>query len=149
ELNGNAWTPLGTFSSTYYGSPAVYSLAVYNGDLIAAGIFDHADGDSTGGVARWDGSTWRPMATNAPVPQVNALAVHGTRLIAGGALTNFDGVGQWDGTTWSAVGAGLQQGPPDNFPATVTGLQVVGDKLYAVGGIYNSGATTFTGLPQW
>ena len=41
-------------------SALVYALAVYNGELIASGVFDSAGGQSCANIARWNGTSWRP-----------------------------------------------------------------------------------------
>ena len=41
--------------------PRVYALTVYNGDLIAAGYFHVAGGQSAPHIARWNGSVWQAL----------------------------------------------------------------------------------------
>ncbi len=40
----------------------VRALAPFRGNLIAGGSFSQAGDSTVGGIARWDGTTWRPMA---------------------------------------------------------------------------------------
>jgi len=83
------WQPLGVPGNLR--GVAVYSLAVYNGQLIAGGAFP-------GGVARWDGHAWGPM--NALSGPVNALGVSAGRLYAGGAFAPGPGAPQNGVTRW-------------------------------------------------
>ena len=39
----------------------VDSLGVYNDSLFAGGYFTQADSVPATGIARWDGSSWRPV----------------------------------------------------------------------------------------
>jgi hypothetical protein len=41
----------------------VYSLTVFDGDLIAGGIFTEAGDTSASYIARWDGFEWTPLAS--------------------------------------------------------------------------------------
>src|SRR5207244_2479119 len=64
-------------------------------------------------------------------PSVNALAVSGSDLYAGGSFTNAGGVAatniaKWNGSTWSALGSGMN--------GFVSALAVSGTDLYAGGG---------------
>ncbi len=133
--DGSAWHPLGDGVGPNF-TGFVQALAVYNGELIAAGLFASASGTSASNIARWNGSAWQPLGagTNGTV---NALAVRAGTLVAAGSFTQAGGVAasniaSWNGSTWSALGAGTN--------GTVLSLAVLqnGD-LIAGGGFTQAG----------
>ncbi len=121
-----------------------YDLAVYGGDLIAAGHFDVAGGNAALHLARWDGSAW--SALGDPDGDVNALALWNGQLVAGGSFHNVGGVSalriaRWDGSQWHALGNGLS--------STVEALTVLDGELYAAGSFATSGSTTLNNVARW
>jgi len=118
KWSGAAWSALTGPTGTGVDN-AVYALTTWDdgsGDaLYAGGQFIAAGGVSAGRVARWDGSTWSPLAgplgagLNGPV---NVLTVYdngsGSALYAGGNFWSAGGVAvndlaMWDGGAWAAV----------------------------------------------
>lgn len=89
-------------------------------DLFAAGKIVTNGGMAVNGIARWDGSNWRPLGSGlGPIPPAfinvtymmvgcpnGSLVVAGTFTSAGGLPAT--GLAQWDGADWS-------------IPATVAG----------------------------
>src|SRR5512137_2978642 len=68
----------------------VLALALYQGEIYAGGDFAVSDADSVAHIARWDGEVWQPLGSGmagGAWPNVTALAVHGSDLIAGGGFT--------------------------------------------------------------
>jgi len=89
----------------------VRALAADANALYAGGAFSHASGVAAANIARWDGSTWRPLGAGTDGP-VYALFVDGGDLYAGGAFTTAGGstannIARWDGNAWSSVDAGV------------------------------------------
>ncbi len=91
-------------------------------------------------IARWDGTNWYALGSgvNGVIGSgyVEALAVIGTNLCAGGTFTNMGGVpasriAKWNGNTWSALGSGTA--------STVLGLYSSGNDLYVGGGFRTVG----------
>jgi len=87
--NGSTWQTLGRGLST-----APHDLALYDGDLIAAGDFTMAGGVSANRVARWNGAAWQALGDGLTgctgfgcVPRVRSLAVYGNHLFAAGNFT--------------------------------------------------------------
>jgi trimeric autotransporter adhesin len=98
--NGEEWRPLpGLPMDSTLGvvAPQVEALAVYHGELIAAGDFG-SPLPSMGNVARWDGHVWRPL-DNHTQHTITCLAVHDGALYAGGIA----GIERWDGTGWESI----------------------------------------------
>src|SRR5436190_17288185 len=61
--DGASWRDLGGTSFPGSSSGSVLALAVYNGDLIAAGHFEGAGGVAAHNIARFDGTAWHAMST--------------------------------------------------------------------------------------
>ena len=123
KWDGSTWSALGSgmgSSDLYEPWSSVSALAVNGTDLYAGGWFTTAGGVSANCIAKWDGTAWSPLGsgmnwrTGDPSGDgsVNALAVSGTDLYAGGTFTTAGGVpanyiAKWDGTAWSPLGSGV------------------------------------------
>jgi hypothetical protein len=80
--------------------------------------------------------------------QVNALAVSGGTLYAGGSFTYtldysvpLNHIAQWNGSSWSALGSGM------NYQ--VNALAVSGGTLYAGGRFTTAGGNSANSIAQW
>jgi hypothetical protein len=132
--NGTAWEAL--YPSAPFGT--VLALAVYHGELIAAGVLQTPT--STPSIMRWDETAWVPVGGGVTDPFggfVYGLAVVGDELIAGGRFhsmggTPADHVARWDGTAWRALGAGTDV-DVDTIYAAGAGALVTGLFLQAGG----------------
>jgi len=76
----------------------VTAIAVYNGDIIAAGDFVMAGGVAANRIARWDGTTWAALGDGVN-GEVYTLTVYNDELIVGG---EFDTAG--GGTVYGIAG---------------------------------------------
>jgi hypothetical protein len=77
-------------------------------------------------------------------PNVNALAVSGSTLYAGGDFTTAGGnaannIAPWNGSGWSALGSGLSGAGSDGYSPQVYALAVSGSTLYAGGDFTTAG----------
>src|ERR1035441_8652022 len=132
KWDGSAWSALGSGMNG-----GVSALAVSGTDLYAGGGFSKAGGVPANYIAKWDGSAWSALGLgmgggDGQPPVVNALAVSGTDLYAGGIFMTAGGVpatniAKWNGTAWSALGSGIG----GSFPYSVSALAVSGTNLYA------------------
>ncbi|MEV0810646.1 S8 family serine peptidase [Micromonospora sp. NPDC050200] len=115
--NGTRWAALGAPSlSGGCCGPFVRAVTVFDGALIAGGVFTQADGRSVNGIARWDGASWTPLLRpnsagvsggvnvtgGAASPGIAALAVCTAgpgpvrdTLVAGGSFALTGGVANW------------------------------------------------------
>ncbi len=154
RFDGSEWHPVGTgidlvnYSYPYLG-PWVRAMTVYNGELILAGIFDRAGGAPASYIARFDGTTLRPLGGGLQLTydeaDVRALAVYGNELyaaghfdLAGGQPAN--GIARWDGTTWRPLGSGLMVSINNTvgFPRSLhvhNGMLIVGGEFDRAGGV--------------
>ncbi len=131
--DGGSWQPMG---SGMAGSGAgVLALAVFNNQLVAAGVFTSAGGVSVNNIARWNGSSWQTLGsglTAAGLVNVTSLCVYNGQLYAGGSFssaggTALTGMARWNGSSWSSAPAG--PGPETEAFA----MTVYNNQLYAGG----------------
>jgi len=125
--DGAAWIPVGEAGPE---GP----VAVSGTDIFAVGTFAQGYG-----VAKLEGAQWTGLGgafTPTVTYSLNALAVSGANVYAGGTFTAIGGepiagMARWDGAKWQTLGTGFPGG------AAVWSLAVSGDRLYA-GGVLNS-----------
>lgn len=134
--NGASWatvTPVGA-------NGTVYALGLYNGELIAGGTFTSIGGNACNRIARYNGGIWAPLGSGMDAvsftPEVYALAVLGTDLIATGSFVTAGGsicnhIARWNGASWSSISGGLGNGGRS--------LLVVGADLYVGGAFLTAG----------
>ncbi|MBL8876832.1 MAG: hypothetical protein JNM86_13635 [Phycisphaerae bacterium] len=117
KWDGNAWSALGSgVSGPGNFFPRVHALTqLPNGDLCAAGFFGSAGGVPANCIARWDGTTWSPLAEGVSgleqSTQVRALAklpggdiaVGGYFTVAGVEDSNFWARWSESNVPWTAV----------------------------------------------
>jgi hypothetical protein len=164
--DGTAWHPLGEgITERGIGGgeerfPAwVYALTVApDGMLYAGGQFSDAGQIIARNIARWDGASWHPLGAGVSgggflnAGQVDAIAVDGTEVYAGGIFTEAGGsptanIAMWDGQAWSALGAGLFSGI--DSPSPVLSLLINNGALYAGGTFTQAGGKAITALARW
>ena len=113
KWDGSAWSALGSGVNS-----AVEALAVSGTNLYAGGGFTTAGAVPANYIAKWDGSAWSALGSgisgNGQLGEtyVNALAVSGTDLYAGGSFTTAGGVvadniAKWNGSAWSVLSSGM------------------------------------------
>jgi len=161
QWNGSSWSALGPGISgagvSGYG-PYVYALAMSGNTLYAGGMFTMAGGSAANYIAQWNGSSWSALGSGISGPvkigynyyalSIDALAVSGTNLYAGGWFTvagsvSANYIARWNGSTWSAMGSGLN--------GSANALAVSGTNLYA-GGTFTAsgdGSQTLDYIAQW
>ena len=137
--DGEAWHRLGGGLNA-----TVYDVVSYDGDLIAAGHFEYADGAPAAHLARWDGSAWHPLGD--PDGDVNTLAVWNGELIVGGYFHNIadlaaERIAAWNGSAWRTLGSGFNSAPFD--------LLVHEGDLYAGGVFVNTGGAPLNRVARW
>jgi hypothetical protein len=150
QWNGTNWLALGSGMNSN-----VDALAVSGSSLYAGGGFTTAGTNAANYIAQWNGTNWLALGLgmgglgSAPAgvyPSVNALAVSGGALYAGGLFLTAGGapanyLAQWESGSWSALGSGLggyTLYPGD--PPAVSALALLGGNLYA-GGIFLTAGT--------
>ncbi len=149
------WLP--TFDGGGGPDGTVQCVAVFdsgNGpELYAAGQFKGAAGVPVVNIAKYDGTSWSPLA-NGLNGGVISLQVFddggGDALYAAGSFTAsgsqlLSHIAKWDGVSWSALGNGLN--------GAVRSLAVYddggGDELYAGGPFSSAGNTLVNSIAKW
>ncbi len=148
QWNGSSWSSVGAASPT----DEVRAIVQSEGTLYVGGKFYAGDSPFLGfnKIAKWDGSAWSAVGTawgSNYNQSVNALAVHGSVVYAGGDFTTAGGapanyLAKWDGTSWSALGSGVG--------GTVNALNVdAAGNLYAGGSFTTAGGAPADYLAKW
>ena len=163
KWNGSSWSTLSTGMSgagNDGNGPYVNALAVSGANLYAGGDFTKAGAATANYIAKWNGSAWSALGggisgagSDGSGPYVNALAVSGTTVYAGGEFTTagsatVNSIAQWNGTVWSALGSGMSMGD-DYYVSYVYALGVSGNTVYAGGAFNTAGGVTADSVAEW
>lgn len=155
--DGAAWSPLGGgVSSRGWGGGVGRIATLHNGDLVAAGSFDHAGSVAAHFIATWDGADWHAMgppgvdglngyALDLAVLPNGDLVAAGEFTLAGGRLVN--NIARWDGAEWWPLGEGVT-GAVDTSPVLTLAVMPNGD-LVAGGNLVSAGGRPVNGLAKW
>lgn len=108
RFESGRWVPVGTIGEPFLNADCLTSAF---GDLFVGGSIPYG---GTGGVARWNGTTWSSVGGGITKGNyIASMTAHGDELIVGGDFTEMDGVpcryvAAWnprDG--WHALGDGV------------------------------------------
>jgi len=138
-FNGVGWDTLG------HPNDYVNAICAHGPDLVIAGQFKSVDGVPAKGIARFDGSAWTDMGSNA-FTGTNvgyALCEYAGKLVVGGTYPTLKNIAIWDdiGATWQTPGAG--------FNKAVRALASDATKLYAAGDFSLTGTTPMVARAEW
>ncbi|HWY37855.1 MAG TPA: T9SS type A sorting domain-containing protein [Bacteroidia bacterium] len=149
KWNGSSWSPLGAGLDSLTGLTVIKSLAVYQNELYAGGIFSNSGGTQISNIAKWNGTSWQPVGTGIN-GVVAALCVYKNELYAGGNFTTAGGVpvkniARWDNTNWHNVNGGV------NYTGAISicALQVYSGQLYAGGTFDTAGVIHVNNIARW
>ena len=167
--DGSAWQPFISPTGDIGMSAEVYDIIAlppnfgsFPGQLIATGEFNFAGGVLTRGFARWDGTTWHPVANadgfiramtiwdpDGPGPQPPELVVGGFFSEMG--TVSASNIAAWDGTNWRSLGDGFES--PSWVYALTTwdpdGAGPLPAQLIAAGTFHTRGSTVVNGIARW
>jgi len=155
--DGASWSPLGSglAQGVFLSSAVVVNglVTMPNGDLVATGFFQFADGLPANNVARWDGSSWHAMGAGiggasfySGVQSSAALLPSGEVVVGGSSASGgvYTGLLQrWDGTSWSSMAA-FTGSFVRSLATTPNGELIVGGSFTQVDGINTANAVRLT-----
>jgi hypothetical protein len=125
RFDGTTWRSVGGGVVEISTATSVNAMMIFGGDLVIAGDFSNAGEIAAGNIVRWNGVAFLPLAQGVgrfSTDNVNAIAVIGGSLFAGGNLNGFPngpdnglaGLAQWNGTQW------LRPAPSSSFGSVRT-----------------------------
>ena len=140
---GSTWQTFGTgFSGS---SSLVYALAIFNGQLIAAGRFQQSGSTSVNNIAYWNNTSWHALGSGvgSGSERVYALTVYNSTLIAGGKFSiaggnNANNIARWTGTVWQNVGEYNDIDNEVDALASFNNNLIAGGAFRFAGGFYSS-----------
>jgi hypothetical protein len=140
-------------------NPVLAAATDDSGNVYIGGTFKVVGNVVANQVAKWNGSSWSAlgsgMAGGPPFSTVvEALAVSGSDLYAGGWFTNAGGVAannvaKWNGTNWSALGSDFRGTEDYGLGPAIYALAIVGSNLYAGGAFTNVGGVAANNVAKW
>jgi len=168
--DGTNWTPLADAGGDEGTTGDVLALTVYDDGggpgLYAGGNFFRAGAAVVSDIARWDGTSWAPLAdagtgeVGVDFGPVAALAAYdegsGPALFVGGDISSAGGmtatnIARWDGVNWTTLteaGTG-QEGIDDEVHALAVYDDGSGPGLYASGQFTSAGGVTADRIARW
>jgi hypothetical protein len=165
--DGSTWNVMGTTRNPGLNANSffvyAFSIALVGNNLYAGGTFIEAGDAAAKYIARWDGTTWNAVGTNAggADSEIYAVAVSGTNVYVGGYFTSVGNVpanriAKWDGTRWSALVETTTAGSYNGIGGSgVTGhgsvyaLAVSGTTVYVAGSFGYAGGGAANNIAKW
>ena len=159
------WSPVGNGVEPVINS--VECLAVYNGELYAAGANIGGGGVAIDySILKWNGSNWSTLITipasytlDGALGDILSMKVYNGELYIAGNFTSVDTIttsqiAKWNGSNWSAVGTGINFGSsPYGFDGSlytfVKSLEVYNGALFAAGWFLIAAPTPTLNMAKW
>jgi len=147
------WSALGGFPGV--NDSVLAAVVDDSGNLYIGGGFTRVGDVPANRIAKWNGTNWSALGSGVEgsfglhfPTAVNALAVSGGDLYAGGHFTRAGGspaisIAKWNGSSWSPLGSGV------GGDAVVLALAVSGSDLYAGGSFWTAGGSPATNIAKW
>jgi hypothetical protein len=153
--DGERWGSVGADFEFEHEEPWVNHVALCRDKLIVAGEISGVAQQATSSFAEWDGTTWRPLASELS-GVVSCLGSHDGRLVAGGLFNTGERwpdstyVFTYDGTRWMRMGAGVWSGSRGSytFPG-VTAMGAWGGDFYLGGYFEVAGDRPSPFIARW
>ena len=124
------------------------ALSPFQDDLHIGGFFSALGGVRALNIARFDGSTFAPVAgadCNGLREEVNAIAIAGSDVYVGGhfnpGLGSTNNLARWNGAQWTPIGA--------SFNGDVLTIALRGTEIFAGGTFSRAGNLLVNRLARW
>lgn len=99
QWDGSSWQAMGAGINF-----EPHAFAVYDGKLVAGGVFYYPYPGEYNTLASWDGEVWQPLGqVTDNMGEIYALTVYNGDMVAGGT----NGIARWNGECWHPMGEGL------------------------------------------
>ncbi len=149
EPTTGQWSEVGGGVPGFAAYEGVEEVAVWQGDLIAAGDFWRAGDVLASNIARFDGAQWHTLGPGLNGRVWVLTEAPSGELLAGGEFTSggvsVNRIARWDGATWKPIGPG-----PGGFDAPVHALKVLANGDLVAGGAFSAaGSTTASRIARW
>ncbi|HUI31923.1 MAG TPA: T9SS type A sorting domain-containing protein [Candidatus Acidoferrales bacterium] len=151
--DGTNWSSLGGSTNAPGGN--VFALALSGSNVYVGGYFPTAGSIVANNIAVFNKSTstWSSLGTttaNGVDSHVDAIAVSGSNVYAGGGFTHAGGlpanhIAMWNGTKWNTLGTTPNDGVDNNINA----LAAFGTDLYVGGGFTHAGGSSANFVAKW
>jgi trimeric autotransporter adhesin len=129
----------------------VYAIAVGARGVYVGGIFDRTGTNvPVRRIALWTGTTWKALGTGVMGPRVNAIALDGETVYAGGEFTGagdriVNYIGMFSGGNWQ----GLANAPDNGVNGSVYAIAGDGSNLYVGGDFTVAGGVRAHRIARW
>jgi trimeric autotransporter adhesin len=155
--DGAHWADVGGGTDREVRSLAVFDDGSGSGPaLYVGGWYVLAGGLPSGGIAKWDGSSWSALSGQQNII-VDALQPFdagdgsGPALFVEGSFQQVSGkaascIARWDGAAWSTLGSGIDHRVDSLAVAAIGGES---NALYAGGNFTSVGGLTATNIARW
>lgn len=153
--DGQGWTQLGPALDNSILAMAIYDHAGQPA-LHIGGRFGQFGGPA--GVARWDGTTWRPLGSGLPDGLATAMTTFDsgdgpelvvTGIFDGAGVPNTRGVARWNGAAWRTIGGSLA-GTAGARGITLVVVREPGGPALYLGGVFDFvGAVPARNVARW
>ncbi|HXB41366.1 MAG TPA: T9SS type A sorting domain-containing protein [Bacteroidia bacterium] len=137
------WVPL-----TQTVNFSVFSMAAYNGSMVAVGLFTNAGGTQVNHVAAWNGSTWTAFGQGirSSVSTVAKVLVFNNEVYVAG---RFDSAGvvaskniaKWNGSNWVSMAASCNN--------IIWCLATYNNEIYAAGSFTTINGVNASHIAKW
>lgn len=148
--DGSNWYPLDSINTF-----AVYDLEFDPSGTLFSASFNSSDPENEScGIRKWNGNLWDPL----PNPEgynssFTSMKFHNNKLFATGSITVNGGYyvaafAEWSGSEWRII-SGLGNATNEFFPANVSNIEKVNNKLYLAGGFTKAGEIFPVNVVEW
>jgi len=139
KWNGTSWAPLGSgISADPSFQTGVYSLTIFNNELVVSGEFTMAGGVPVTHIAKWNGTSWSAFTTGVCF-HVSYIGVYNNEFIGSYVLGYY--MAKWTGTNWSPLG--------NEITGQIKDFATYNNELIASGAFSYYGIDTIKHIAKW